>query len=303
MPLSLPSRRATTAAVVGLTWLLSTAPAVAAEPTKDACIDANETAQSLRKSEKLREAEERLLVCVAASCPGPVRDDCAQRLTEVRSVIPTIVFAVKDEADQDLSAVHVTMDGALLVDKLDGTALTINPGQHHFVFEAEGRPKEERDLLVREGEKDRRERVVLAMTPVATPVAQPESPPAVESPALGPTDGHTQRIAGIAVGAAGAAGIVIGTVFGIVAKSTYDHAFKTECSGNAGACIATENGPADGRSASSQATVSTVAFVAGGVLLGGGALLYFTAPKGPSIAVAPTVGAGAAGLMVRGRWW
>ena len=299
MPLSL-SVRARTVAVLGFAWLTSSAAALAAEPTKDECIDANETAQSLRKADHLREAEQRLLVCVAASCPGPVRDDCAQRLTEVRSVTPTIVFIVKDDADQDLGAVRVTMDGAPLVDKLDGTAIALNPGQHHFVFEAEGRTKEERDMLVREGEKDRHERVVLVALAVAAPA--PETPPV--SPELAPAaDGHTQRIAGIAVGAAGAVGIVIGSVFGLVANSTYTHAFKTECGSNATACDRSQSGPADGQSASSQATVSTVAFVAGGALLGGGALLYFTAPKGPSVTVAPAVGVGTAGLSVRGRWW
>src|SRR5476651_2121227 len=126
------------AATLGCASLYLAAPAVAADPTKDQCIDANETSQAMRKAEKLRDAEQRLLVCVAASCPGPVRDDCAQRLTEVRSVTPTIVFVVKDDADQDLGAVRVTMDGAPLVDKLDGTAIALNPGQHHFVFEAEG---------------------------------------------------------------------------------------------------------------------------------------------------------------------
>jgi hypothetical protein len=301
MPLSL-SARARTVAALGFTWLTSSAAALAAEPTKNECIDANETAQSLRKTDHLREAEERLLVCVAPSCPGPVRDDCAQRLTEVRSVTPTIVFVVKGDADQDLGAVRVTMDGAPLVDRLDGTAIALNPGQHRFVFEAEGRTTEERALLVREGEKDRHERIVLVALPVAAPGPTPGSPPVVLEPAPA-ADGHTQRIAGIAVGAAGAVGVVIGSVFGLVAKSTYDHAFKTECGGNATACDTAQSGPADGRTASSQATVSTVAFVAGGVLLGGGALLYFTAPKGSSVTVAPTVGAGDLGLAVRGRWW
>jgi hypothetical protein len=280
--------------ILGCTSLSLCGVASAAPPTKDECIDANETAQSLRKGESLREAEQRLLICVSANCPGPVRDDCAQRLTEVRSVIPTIVFVVKDEADQDLSAVRVTMDGAPLVDKLDGTAVAVNPGQHQFVFEAEGRTRQEKALLVREGEKDRHERIVLA----APPVESPESAPVHVEPA---PDGRVQRVAGIAVGTAGAVGVVFGAVFGLVAKSTYDHALSTECHNNdPNDCF--NNGPADGRTAFGQATASTVAFVVGGVLIGGGALLYFTAPKGPTVAVSPALGAGTAGLALRGRW-
>jgi hypothetical protein len=285
-------------ALLAFAWLSLPALAAAAEPTKNECIDANETAQSLRKSGKVVEAEQKLRVCVAASCPGPVRDDCAQRLTEVRSATPTIVFVVKDEADQDLGAVRVTMDGAPLVAELDGTAIALDPGEHRFVFEADGRVREERTLLMHEGEKDRHERIVLARNPViATPPVN--EPVAVEPPPV--SNGNPRRIAGIAVGAAGAVGVVIGSVFGIVSKSTYDHAFTTECAGSANGCKGI--GQADGQTAFHQATVSTVAFVAGGVLLGGGALLYFTAPRGPAVTVSPSVGAGTAGLAVRGRWW
>jgi len=109
------------ALALGCSGVLSGAAARAAEPTKDQCIDANEKAQGMRKSEKLHAAEQTLLICVSASCPGPVRDDCAQRLTELRSVIPTVVFVVKDDADQDLSDVSVTMDDQPLASKLDGT--------------------------------------------------------------------------------------------------------------------------------------------------------------------------------------
>ena len=300
MPLSLSSGRARIGVLVGSAVLSFPAASAAAEPTKDQCIDANETAQSLRKGERLREAEERLLVCVAAACPGPVRDDCAQRLTEVRTATPTIVFVVKDDADQDLSAVRVMMDGALLVDKLDGTAIALDPGEHHFQFDAEGRAHVERTLVVQEGEKDRHERVVLVAAPVAAPAPGREGASAGLEPAAA-SDGRAQRIAGIAAGSAGAVGVVLGSVFGIVAKSTYDHALHTECNSSVNGCQGT--GKSDGQAAFVQATVSTVAFVAGGVLLGGGALLYFTAPRGPAVTVSPAMGAGSAGLVVHGRWW
>jgi hypothetical protein len=288
---------------LGCAGVLLAVPARAADPTKDQCIDANETAQGLRKNEKLREAEQRLLVCVSASCPGPVRDDCAQRLTELRAVIPTVVFSVKDDADQDLSDVRVTMDDQPLANKLDGTAIAIDPGQHHFVFESAGRQKEERALVIREGEKDRHERIVLVAAPAAgtaavpAPVPEAAPPPGVESepPAK---DGKSQRIAGVVVGGVGVAGVVVGSIFGIVSKSTYNHAL-TECPKAPGDCL--QSGVDDGKSAHTQATVSTVAFIAGGVLIGGGALLYFTAPKA-GVTVSPTVGLRSAGLGVNGSW-
>ena len=53
------------------------------------------------------------------------------------------------------------------------------------------------------------------------------------------------------------------------------------------------------------ATLSTVAFAVGGVALAAGAVLFFTAPKGPQKAglqVVPGLGRGAAGIDVLGRF-
>jgi len=293
------------AVAIGCASVLFAGSASAADPTKDQCIDANEASQAMRKAEKLHDAEQKLLVCVSAGCPGPVRDDCAQRLTEVRAATPTVVFVVKDDADQDLTDVHVTIDGQPLTDKLDGLAIPIDPGPHRFTFVSTGRTKEERALVIREGEKDRHERVILVVAATTAsavppsesapaPGAEPAAP-AAEAPAR---DGTMQRVAGLVVGGVGAAGVVVGSIFGFVSKSTYDHAWN-ECGRHANGCNG--QGVADGSSAHSQAAVSTVAFVAGAALLGGGALLYFTAPKA-GVTVSPTVGLGSAGVAVHGGW-
>ena len=102
------------------------------------------------------------------------------------------------------------------------------------------------------------------------------------------------------VGGAGVVGLVIGGVFGLVSKSTYNSAFQNECGNNPNTC--TNQGAQDGQTAHSQATISTVGFIAGAALLAGGALLYFTAPTGSSMGVAPTVGTTGGGLSVAGAW-
>ena len=297
MPLT-HRRSSALAAVLACAGVLVGTTARAADPTKDQCIDANETAQSLRKSEKLHDAEQRLMICVSATCPGPIREDCAQRLTELRSLIPTIVFSVKDDADQDLSDVHVTMDDQPLTDRLDGTAIALDPGPHHFVFEAAGRAKEDRSIVLREGEKDRHERIVLvaqgAAPPVAAPVPESTAPAPVEGPVK---DGRGQRTAGFVVGGVGVAGLIVGGVFGIVAKSTYGSA-TDQCRTVPDDCK--PGAIPDRNKASSQAAVSTVAFIAGGALLATGAVLFFTAPKG--VTVSPTVGLRSAGVGVNGSF-
>jgi hypothetical protein len=83
----------------------------AAEPSKDECIAANDAGQDLRRAGKLHAAHEKLAFCVSTSCPGPVREDCAQRLTEVDGVMPSLVFEAKDRAGSKGSSGGATFDG------------------------------------------------------------------------------------------------------------------------------------------------------------------------------------------------
>jgi hypothetical protein len=271
--------------------LLSTSSAVAAEPTKQQCIGANESAQDLRRAGKLREARASLAVCTAASCPGAVREDCAQRLTEIEAAMPTLVFAAKDGAGRDLSAVRVTMDSAPLVDRLDGTAIAVDPGEHRFSFEADGLRGTEKTLVVREGDKSRRVLIVLQSTSLPL-IVQPESRS---------SDGSTQRSLGLALAASGAAALVVGGIFGVVSKATYDHAIQTECGGDSSHC--TPQGVQDGQTARGQAIVSTILFVGAGALLAGGGVMYFTARKPRAgMLIGPTVANRGGGVALSGTW-
>ena len=267
--------------------------ASASEPTKQQCVDANGTAQDLRRAGKLLDAREKLALCVSQACPGPVREDCAQRLDEVDRATPTLVFEVKDTKGNDVSAVRVTMDGQLLVQKVGGASIAVDPGEHRFVFEdPDGiAPKTEQAIVVREGDKDRHVRVVLG---VAATTGTPSAASAASD------SGSSQRTIGLVLGGAGVAGLVVGSVFGLVSRSTYSQALQSECGGSANGC--SPQGAQDGQAAHGQAMISTVAFIAGGALLAGGAVLYLTAPKAGSIGVAPTVGTNGAGLSVAGAW-
>jgi len=308
-------------------------PAAAAEPTKDQCIDANEAAQTLVHSARLREAKRKLQVCVATSCPGPVREDCAQQMNQIELKIPTIVFEAKDENNRDLSAVRVTMDGQRLVETLEGTAIPLDPGSHTFVFHSEGRGEQTWTLVLHEGEKDRHERVVLKVVAAGGRAAGNTAPgntapgnPGPGNPGpgnsvpsnsvldnpdryntvgggaqIGPESaGKSERAIGLALGGAGAAGVIVGAVFGLVAKSTYDDALKNQCHNDAHQC--SREGLSERGSAQDQATVSTVAFVVGPALLAAGIYIYFFGPKANSVSVAPTVGTAGAGLSMR-VWW
>jgi hypothetical protein len=157
----------------------------AADPSTADCLGASESSIKLRGDHKLREARARLLVCAAASCPDDVRSECERHVTEVNASIPTLVFEAKDAGGNDLTAVKVTMDGAVLAERLEGTAISLDPGEHAFTFEVAGQPPVQKSFVLREGEKDRRERIVFgetALPVVATPAAAAPAPATTISP-------------------------------------------------------------------------------------------------------------------------
>ncbi len=129
------SHRLLLSCVAGSILVLTAAGNALAAPTKDQCVDAYTRAQDQRRDSKLLDARRSFLLCASESCPRLVRSDCVKSLDELASALPGIVFEAKDGAGQDLSAVTVTMDGALLVDHLDGSAIAVDPGEHTFVFQ------------------------------------------------------------------------------------------------------------------------------------------------------------------------
>jgi hypothetical protein len=102
-------------------------------------------------------------------------------------------------------------------------------------------------------------------------------PPASES---AKDVGSSQRLLGIVGAGAGGVAIVSGAVFGLLAQSTNDEALA-----HCNALRQCDQQGLDLRDdASSQATISTVSFVVGGVLVAAGAILFFTAPRPASTA-------------------
>jgi hypothetical protein len=168
---------------VALVALLVARSSHAIEPTKQECVAANESAQDLRQAGKLREAQVKLSVCVVASCPGPVREDCAQRLDEVVKAMPSVVFDVKDSAGRDLPDVRLSVDGGP-AGSVPVIALALNPGQHVFRFEVAGKSGIEREVFLREGEKEKRVSVLSFNGPAELKGAAPTPEAAGKAPGL-----------------------------------------------------------------------------------------------------------------------
>lgn len=285
----------------------------AAQMTKSQCIDANTHGQDLRREGKLSGARHQFRSCADVACPAIVRDDCTRRLDEVNNAQPTIVFGAKDEAESDVSAVRVTMDGVMFAEKLDGTALAVDPGEHLFDFSTRGQSRVTRVFVIREGEKDRRERIVISTGVAPPPVAALSSTirvaPAATDTGAGASDSAAGTSSGLptALGwtglAVGGAGIAVGATFGFLAKSAIDDQ-ATDCS-SAASCRDQARALSDHSRATTDGAISTAAFTAGGVLVVAGTILLLTAHPSPrtparALAIVPSLGLGSTGILLKG---
>jgi hypothetical protein len=314
------ARRSLLAAPFAALIVFASAPA-RADVTKDQCVDANGEAQDLRREGKLSVAREKLRLCANAACPAIVRDDCTKRLDELERAQPTIAFEVKDASGADVSAVKVTVDGKALTDRLDGTALRVDVGQHVFTFDVAGQAAVTRTLVVTEGEKGRREVLAIgAATAAARASVPPVTPPAkrdVPAPAAaaGPSETESsstiggmgpQKIVGLVGMGAGAAGLAVGGVFGMLTLSEKSQQ-QTDCASST-SCTNRRVALGDHATGMDDSTISTVGFIAGGALLLGGAVLFFTAGHAPEerpftgLLVVPSAGPAGGGLSLRGEF-
>ncbi len=266
-------------------------PARAADPSVSECLAASEASLKAANEHQLRAERRSLLVCAAPSCPSAVRKECMSRVERVSAAIPSIVFEAKDENGNDLSEVKVTMNGEVLAERLDGTAISIDPGSHTFVFETEGQTSVSKDLVVGEGVKERHEVVQFGVVATAEQAATPpdSSAQASSSGGLG-----TQKVVAIVAAGVGAAGLITGGVFGVLAlnkKQNAEQICPAECSGQEGVEAWSD--------AQTHGNVSTIAFAVGGAALAGGIILWFTAGSSKA-STAMAIGPGT--VQLRGTW-
>jgi hypothetical protein len=308
-----------TALPIGLAAWFAPHAAGAAEPTVAECVAASNASLDLRDAHKLRAAREKLLVCASSACPGEIRKECLRRVDEVNAQMPTIVFQARDAAGKDLSDVQVTMDGQPFADRLEGTALPVDPGEHTFVFataessassrEASGQVSNpasrplSRTLVIVEGNKDRRVIVFFDAPPPEAPVAPavPVRPvPLAAAPTAPPEPGHglgTQRAVALVVAGVGVAGVAAGAALGVVTIGK-KHDAMNECPQDP--CL-TQHGSDLWSSATTSGNVATALLAVGGAALATGAVLWFTARPSDEEASAQ-VGIGPGTLQLRGSW-
>jgi hypothetical protein len=125
-------------------------------------------------------------------------------------------------------------------------------------------------------------------------------------PVIDPAREHSswQKPVGMVGVGVGAAVLVTGGIFGLVASSKWSSAFSEGCSHTNNVCT-TQPGYDDSHSANTFATLANVFVVGGIVVAGAGAVLWITAPKerseaSASIGISPMFTPGGAALSVHG---
>jgi hypothetical protein len=147
------------------------------QPSKgdSACASAYEGATKLEAAGQLLEARRALKDCARTTCRSFLRNQCMIEYVQIQADTPSVIPTATDDAGRPVLDVLVMMDGAPLTSRIDGHALSINPGLHEFSFERDGVIAKEK-IVISQGERNR---PVSASLQRRTPAA---AEPIVEAP-------------------------------------------------------------------------------------------------------------------------
>jgi hypothetical protein len=186
-------------------------------------------------------------------------------------------------------SISVSRNGVPVDAGVLGNAIPVDPGTHQLEASAPGKVAWTNTVEV----KGEGATVEIRIPPLAdsedaatSAVAPADAPP----PAMSAESSSTQRTVAWVSGGVGVAGVVTGSVFGLLASSSWSKA-KDSCNDGTYGCSTDED------SARMQANVATVAFIVGGVGLGLSTILFLTDdPESPEVALEPTR------VVLRGRF-
>lgn len=243
------------------------------------------SARALVKTGKLVEGAQRYLdvtrLSVTTGDPTVQKRAQADARTELAALTPRIPTVIVQLEGADKSAVELKIDGTPLSSALVGESRPINPGSHEITG-TRGDERVQTSVTLEDGQQQ----VALlkfssaSSAAAGAPAASGTSAAGSEAAPLTPPDATasssgSHTLAWTALGV-GAAGVVAGAVTGALVlgkKSSLEN--KDDCRGSQ--CLGSESSAVS--SYNSLRTVSTVCFVAGGVLAATGVVLFVAGPK------------------------
>ena len=241
-------------------------------------------------------AEYREAIPLARASGSKVRQDLATERAQALEGRLSMLTIRAMNSGEDSTHLEIRRDGVPVQDAELGSPIPVDPGPHTIEAIAPGKQKWTATVKLTDAQKLAVDVPSLSPLPPGAPVAArtETSPP---TPSSHSSSGSTQRTAAIAVGAIGVVGLGIGTVFGLGASSKWSDA-KSQCANYPYNC--SQEALDAKSSASSKASIATVALAVGGAAIAGAAVLWFTASPNQEATVAVGVGPGA--LFVRGNY-
>lgn len=232
-----------------------------------------------------------------------------KRAEMLKPQVPKLKIVVA-EAVRGIPGLEITRDELAVGSAQWGISIPMDKGNHTIVATGTGKQRWERSIqITNEGAT---ESVVVVDGIVDLKSAEPAvaPPPAPLLPVVKPTPSPplststpdkpwgAQKIAALAVGGAGLAGIGVGVGFGSIALARKKES-GPHCTGGGNWCDLT--GKNLRQESVSAASVSTVTFLVGGAVLAAGFALYITSPRS-SVSTSTKVSAGLDGIAVSGAW-
>jgi hypothetical protein len=237
------------------------------EATAAACTKSYESAQILKKNREYLAARRELQACIRV-CPAIVQRECGQWLDGLDSVIPSVVIHA-EAGGEDRSEVKVEMDGKVLLRRIDGKGVEVDPGQHDFTFSLEGFPPVKKTVLVHEGEQ---------LRVVHVGFEQPEVARAAQSssvPMRRPVPVPVYVLGGLAV--AGGAGFAVFGLVGTSQRNRLERQCEPRCT----------DAQVDG--VHTNLLLADISLVVGLAALASGAIVWLTRPSVPASPERPAV--------------
>jgi hypothetical protein len=262
-------------------------PATASADVKD-CVANFESGQVARKDGRLKQALAAFNQCAASTCPDYVQGQCSKWVDEVEHLVPSVIFDIKVNGDDQLEA-RVDMDGAMLADHLDVHGISIDPGAHVFKVTVANFEPVEKKVIVREGERLKSVQFVFG-----TDKSQSPSPTASASVAPSASVAQTPRTVvsrpvPVGVWVLGAVGIV-----GLASMGTFWALGKSQQNSDESGChLTTGCSDSEVNSIHTKYLIGDISLAVGGVALAGSLIWYLVRPsheQPATVSVMPGIG-------------
>jgi hypothetical protein len=210
----------------------------------------------------------------ASAAQGLGRSDWEKLATSRAAALEPKLARLTIKVTDPAEGIAVTRDGAPTSQASWGVPIPVDVGTHTVIASAPGRRSFKTSLAIRT-DGDRDEVVVPKLEQVAAGSAATTPGPNATT-ADGAATGSTQRTIGFVVGGVGIAGLAAGAITGLIAIGKNNDSKKacpeSGACGNSAAVDAAD-------SAKQLGTISTIAFIAGGVATTLGAVLVLSAPS------------------------